>query len=85
MPYAVGFSQDEITLLGSGPGELARRAELAWGCTRPSVSELSKERHWSLTAAGVQSSLGLQKEQLKDSPLGLRELRVHLDFLLQGP
>lgn len=67
MPYDVGFSQDEITLLGSGSGELARRAESASGCTRPSVNELNKERHWSPTdagTAGMRPPLKLQKEQL---------------------
>lgn len=83
MPYTVGFSQDEITLLGSGSGELARRAESAWGCTRPSVNELNKERHRSPTAAGTAIS-GAAEGVAGDFLRGLRELRACVDLLLQN-
>lgn len=84
MPYGVGFSQDEITLLGSGSGELARRAELAWGCTRPSVRELSKERHLSLMAAGTAGYNHLWSCRGNSWGIPCLSSRVYLDFLPQG-
>lgn len=82
MPYDVGFSQDEITLLGSGSGELARRAESASGCTRPSENELNKEPHRRRGCRDAAIS-GAAEGTARDFLPRLRELRVHVDFLLQ--
>lgn len=83
MPYDVGFSQDEITLLGSGSGELARRAESASGCTRPSENELNKEPHRLRGCRDAAISGAAEGTAGRDFLPGLRELRGHVDFLLQ--